>query len=132
MQSIPFINALFLLTLGLTNIQFIIFKNQLPYIFNDNETVIDLASYLLLFAALFQISDSTQAISAGLLRGIKDVKTPTVFIAIAYWVIGIPVGCILAFYYKMGAAGIWTGFIVGLTISALFLSFRFFKMAKKN
>ncbi len=116
----------------LAALAFIIFKNQLPYIFNDNKTVIDLASYLLLFAALFQISDSTQAISAGLLRGIKDVKTPTVFIAIAYWVIGIPVGCILAFYYKMGAAGIWTGFIVGLTISALFLSFRFFKMAKKN
>ncbi|MEO5966657.1 MAG: MATE family efflux transporter [Ferruginibacter sp.] len=116
----------------LAALAFIIFKNELPYIFNDNETVIDLASYLLLFAALFQISDSTQAISAGLLRGIKDVKTPTVFIAIAYWVIGIPVGCILAFYYKMGAAGIWTGFIVGLTISALFLSFRFFKMARKN
>ncbi len=116
----------------LAALAFILFRNQLPYIFNDNEIVINLASYLLLFAALFQISDSTQAISAGLLRGIKDVKTPTVFIAIAYWVIGIPVGCILAFYYKMGAAGIWTGFIVGLTISALFLSFRFFKMARKN
>lgn len=116
----------------LAALTFIIFKNQLPFIFNDNEAVITLASYLLLFAALFQISDSTQAISAGLLRGIKDVKTPTIFIAIAYWLIGIPVGCILAFYYKMGAAGIWTGFIVGLTISAIFLSTRFFKMAKKN
>ena len=116
----------------LAALTFIIFKKQLPYIFNDNEAVITLASYLLLFAALFQISDSTQAISAGLLRGIKDVKTPTIFIAIAYWLIGIPVGCILAFYYKMGASGIWAGFIVGLTISAIFLSTRFFKMARKN
>jgi MATE family multidrug resistance protein len=111
---------------------FIVFKNQLPFIFNDNAEVVSMASYLLLFAALFQISDSTQAISAGLLRGIKDVKVPTVFIGIAYWAIGIPVGCLLAFYYNMGAAGIWTGFITGLTLSATFLTFRFKKMAGKN
>ncbi len=111
---------------------FIILRNQLPLIFNDNAEVVSMASYLLLFAALFQISDSTQAISAGLLRGIKDVKVPTYFIAIAYWAIGIPVGCLLAFYFKMGAAGIWTGFITGLTFSATFLTFRLKKMVRKN
>ncbi|MDQ2719259.1 MAG: MATE family efflux transporter [Bacteroidota bacterium] len=110
-------------------IAFVIFRHQLPLLFNDQKEVLSMASFLLLFAAIFQISDSTQAISAGLLRGIKDVKVPTIFIAIAYWAIGIPVGCLLAFYFKMGAAGIWTGFIVGLTFSAGFLSFRFIKMA---
>lgn len=113
-------------------IGFIIFRYQLPFIFNDEKQVVAMSAYLLLFAALFQISDSTQAISAGLLRGIKDVKVPTVFIAIAYWAIGIPVGCLLAFYFKMGAAGIWTGFIVGLTFSAVFLSFRFRKMVGRQ
>ena len=111
---------------------FILFRRQLPYLFNDDKEVVSMAAYLLLFAALFQISDSTQSISAGLLRGIKDVKVPTFFIAIAYWAVGLPVGCLLAFYFKMGAAGIWTGFIVGLTISAAFLSLRFKKMAGKN
>lgn len=109
---------------------FILFRNQLPYIFNGNSKVVSMASYLLLFAALFQISDSTQAISAGLLRGIKDVKVPTIFIAIAYWAVGIPVGCLLAFYLDMGAAGIWAGFITGLTFSATFLTFRFIKMTR--
>ncbi|MEO9210355.1 MAG: MATE family efflux transporter [Ginsengibacter sp.] len=108
---------------------FILFKNHLPLLFNKNSEVIKMAAYLLLFAALFQISDSTQAISAGLLRGIKDVKVPTYFIAIAYWVIGLPAGYVLAFNFNMGPAGIWTGFIIGLTISSLFLSFRFKKMA---
>lgn len=111
---------------------FIVFKNNLPLIFNKNAEVVAMASYLLLFAALFQVSDSTQAISAGLLRGIKDVKVPTYFIAIAYWAIGIPVGCLLAFYFKMGAAGIWTGFITGLTFSATFLTFRFRRTVKSN
>jgi MATE family multidrug resistance protein len=111
---------------------FIFLRKPLALIFNENPEVVSMTSYLLLFAALFQISDSTQAISAGLLRGIKDVKVPTYFIAIAYWAIGIPVGCVLAFYFKMGAAGIWTGFITGLTFSATFLSFRFKKMVAKN
>jgi len=111
---------------------FICFRHQLPYVFNDDKEVVSMAAYLLLFAALFQISDSTQSISAGLLRGIKDVKVPTFFIAIAYWAIGIPVGCLLAFYFDMGAAGIWTGFITGLTFSAVFLSLRFRKMVRKN
>ena len=113
-------------------VTFILFKNQLPLIFNGNAEVVSIASYLLLFAALFQISDSTQAVSAGLLRGIKDVKVPTLFIAIAYWAVGIPVGCLLAFYFKLGAAGIWMGFITGLTFSATFLTFRFKKMTAKK
>jgi MATE family multidrug resistance protein len=111
-------------------ISFILFRHQLPFIFNDEKEVVSMAAYLLLFAAMFQISDSTQAVSAGLLRGIKDVRIPTVFIGIAYWAIGIPLGCLLAFYFKMGAAGIWIGFIAGLSFSAIFLSFRFRKMTR--
>lgn len=110
-------------------IGFILFRNYLPSFFNENAEVVKLAAYLLIFAAVFQISDSTQAISAGLLRGIKDVKVPTWFIFIAYWVVGLPAGYLLAFYFKMGAAGIWMGFIIGLTFSAIFLSLRFKKMA---
>jgi MATE family multidrug resistance protein len=111
---------------------FIFLRKPLALVFNENSEVVSMTSYLLLFAALFQISDSTQAISAGLLRGIKDVNVPTIFIAIAYWAIGIPAGCVLAFYFKMGAAGIWTGFITGLTFSATFLSFRFKRMVVNN
>lgn len=110
---------------------FILLRHELPYAFNDELPVVEMASMLLLFAAIFQISDSTQAIGAGLLRGIKDVKVPTVLIAIAYWVVGIPVGCLLAFTFKMGASGIWLGFIIGLTLSSVFLCIRFLKIAGK-
>lgn len=113
-------------------IVFIAFRYQLPYLFNDNKSVVTVAAWLLLFAAVFQISDSIQAISAGLLRGIKDMRTPTFFIGISYWIIGIPVGCLLTFYYDIGAAGIWIGLILGLTASALFLSIRFMKMSRSR
>src|SRR5690606_23643543 len=52
---------------------FIVFRHQLPLVFNNNPAVLAMSASLLLYAAIFQISDSTQVISAGLLRGIKDV-----------------------------------------------------------
>lgn len=113
-------------------IAFTVFRYQLPVLFNKNADVLQLAALLLLFAAVFQISDSTQAIGAGLLRGIKDVKFPTILICIAYWVIGLPLGYVLAFRFNMGASGIWVGLITGLTLASIFLISRFLKMSKKN
>jgi MATE family multidrug resistance protein len=111
---------------------FAIFRWQLPLIFNENPEVVRLSALLLLFAAVFQISDATQATGAGLLRGIKDVRLPTVLITIAYWVIGLPFGWVFAFHYHMGAAGMWLGLIVGLTLASIFLGSRFRNMIRKN
>ncbi len=105
----------------------IILGKYLPYIFTQNIEVVSVSTTLLIYAAIFQISDSTQAIGVGLCRGIKDVIRPTVYVAIAYWVIGIPIGYLLAFNYKMGAAGIWIGLVVGLSVSSILLNHRFFK-----
>lgn len=111
-------------------VMFVLLRNVLPTIFNKNADVIALASTLLLLAGIFQISDATQVIGAGLLRGIKDVKVPTYLVAVAYWVIGLPSGCLFAFVFDMGAAGMWLGFITGLSFAAAFLSFRFLKRVK--
>lgn len=111
-------------------ILFIIFQHKLPYFFTNNAEVAAIASGLLVLGAIFQISDATQAIGVGLLRGIKDVKLPTAFVAIAYWLIGIPVGYMLSFKLKMGPAGIWIGFITGLTVSSVLLNGRFLNKTK--
>lgn len=111
-------------------LMFTIFRNQLPHLFNKNTQVLELAGLLLLYAAIFQISDSTQAIGAGLLRGIKDVKMPTLFVGITYWIAGLPLGYMFAFVFNMGAAGMWLGFIIGLTVASLFLIGRFLKMTR--
>lgn len=111
---------------------FVLFRRQLPGFFTTNSEVHLLAAWLLLMAGIFQISDSTQAIGAGLLRGIKDVKTPTLLIGIAYWVVGIPVGYFFAHQVKMGAAGMWLGLILGLTFASIFLQTRFFKMVRRQ
>lgn len=111
---------------------FVLFRKILPEAFTRNNDVQSLAAVLLLMAGIFQISDSTQAIGAGLLRGIKDVKTPTLLIGIAYWVIGIPSGYLFSHTLQMGAAGMWLGLILGLTFASIFLGRRFFKLSKRN
>jgi MATE family multidrug resistance protein len=113
-------------------LMFVFLRRVLPLAFNNDSSVVALASILMLYAAVFQISDATQAIGVGLLRGVKDVKVPTIYIAIAYWVVGIPVGCLMAFTFKMGAAGMWIGFVTGLTFSSLFLNNRFFRLLQRN
>lgn len=110
---------------------FIFFNNHLPRLFNDNTAVITLASSLLVFAAIFQISDATQAVGVGLLRGAKDVKIPTLLVGLAYWVVGLPVGYVLAFHFNMRAPGIWTGLIIGLSLVSVFLTIRFLRL-KRN
>ncbi|MCB9297617.1 MAG: MATE family efflux transporter [Lewinellaceae bacterium] len=116
---------------GLTcALAFIAGRHHLPLLFNDEAPVLEFAAMLMLFAAVFQISDSVQAVGVGLLRGIQDVRIPTAFVALAYWGIGIPAGYALAFKAGWDIAGIWTGFVCGLSASAALLSFRFHRLTK--
>ncbi|MBB6502820.1 MATE family efflux transporter [Pedobacter cryoconitis] len=102
-------------------------RNIIPFAFTADQQVVAMAGPLILYAAVFQIPDALQTITAGLLRGIKDVNIPTGLIAIAYWVIGLPSGYYLAFHLNLGPIGIWTGFLIGLSISSALLLFRFKK-----
>lgn len=117
---------------ALSAVLLVVFRTKIPLLFTEDVPVIEIATTLILFAGVFQISDATQAVSSGLLRGIKDVRIPTIYIAIAYWVLGLPIGSLLSFYFEMGAIGIWIGFIIGLTISAILLSLRFRNMTKTD
>lgn len=100
---------------------------KIPFLFTKDWDVIQFAKIVLLMTALFQLSDALQATSAGILRGIQDVKIPTYLSLIAYWVIGIPAGYLFAFTMGWGISGLWTGLILGLSFNALLLTIRFFR-----
>lgn len=111
---------------------FILGKDALPLLYNNQPEVVSIAAGLLIIAALFQISDGVQVIALGALRGMKDVKIPTMITFFAYWVIALPVGYILAFIYGFGADGIWFGLFLGLTISGIWVFIRFINLANKQ
>ncbi len=97
----------------------------------DNTEVIFLAAKLLLVAAFFQISDGLQVVILGSLRGLQDVKIPTVITFVAYWLIGFPVSFYLGLYTDLKSTGIWIGLLSGLTASAIMLYLRFNYLTKK-
>lgn len=97
----------------------------------DNTQVIYLAAQLLLVAAFFQISDGVQVVVLGALRGLQDVKIPTLITFIAYWLIGFPVSYYLGLHTTLESIGIWIGLLTGLTASAIMLYIRFNFLTKK-
>jgi MATE family multidrug resistance protein len=110
---------------------FILGRNFLPTLYVNDEVVISYASSLLVIAALFQLSDGTQAVGIGILRGLTDVKIPTAITFIAYWIVGLPVGYLLGFNFDMGVQGVWIGLLFGLTTSAILLTLRFNSRSKQ-
>ena len=100
-------------------ILYIIFRYQIPSLFTSNQEVIDITASMLIFIALFQVSDCLQALSISVLRGLQDVKVIIPIVFISYVILNIPVGYILAFKCGMQANGLIIGFIVGLSCSAL-------------
>ncbi len=119
---------------------FFIFNNQLPKLyvdFNDaknlldNTEVIKIASKLLIAAAIFQISDSIQVIFLGALRGLQDVKIPTLITFVSYWIVGFPVSWFLGNETIYGSFGIWLGLLSGLSTAAILLYLRFNYLTKR-
>lgn len=125
---------------------FFIFHQSLPKIyvdfndsvnFQDNMEVVTIASKLLLVAAIFQISDSAQVMILGALRGLQDVKIPTLITFISYWIVGFPISYFLGKEAVLGSFGIWMGLLAGLTTASILLFIRFNSLtlkliAKKN
>ncbi|MBS0220988.1 MAG: MATE family efflux transporter [Proteobacteria bacterium] len=88
-----------------------------------NAPVVALAVSFLTLAALFQIADGAQAVTAGMLRGLHDTRMPMIYAALGYWGIGLVVGVVLAFVVKLDGVGIWIGLAAGLaTVAVLLLS----------
>ncbi|MDX1569150.1 MAG: MATE family efflux transporter [Xanthomonadales bacterium] len=102
-----------------------LFPAAIASIYTANIAVQDVAIQLLFYAAIFQFSDGAQVAAAGALRGIKDTRIPLLLMVVAYWIVGIPLSYYLGIKLGGRGAGIWIGLIVGLTIAAGALLWRF-------
>ena len=119
---------------------FILFNGELPKIFldynsvtdfADNHEVVFIASQLLVIAAIFQFTNALQVVALGALRGMQDVKIPTVICFIAYWIIGFPISYYLSMKTSLASMGIWIGLLAGLSASGIMLFIRFNYLSKK-
>lgn len=116
--------------MSICGVIFIVFRNVLPALYIENEIVQKTAATLLIIAAGFQIFDGIQAVGLGVLRGLKDVRVPTIITFVSYWLIAIPCGYWFGFIIGWGVNGIWYALSIGLTIAGIFHIWRFNRLSK--
>ena len=89
----------------------------------------------MLYAAIFQIPDGVQMSAVGSLRGFKDTFVPMILILISYWIIALPAGFVMTYGIigpKLGAAGMWIGMILGLSVFCFLGILRLKKVVGSN
>lgn len=104
---------------------FFLGRHYFPSFYTEEIEVINIASSLLIIAVIFQLSDGLQVTVLGALRGMAEVRIPTVITFLSYWLIGIGGAYGMGIYLEMGPEGIWYGLAAGLTASAVLLYWRF-------
>ncbi len=108
-----------------------VFNVHIAQAYTRDAGVVALAAQLLIFAALFQLSDATQVSASCAIRAYKVTRLPMVIHLIAFWGLSLPLGCVLGLapawlpwrpVQAMGAQGFWAALIVGLTLAAVALT----------
>jgi MATE family multidrug resistance protein len=100
---------------------FELLPRQLAALFTADPAVVAVAARLLPIAAVFQVFDGIQVVSAGILRGAADTALPAAGALIGYGLLGFPIGLMLAFAGGLGPAGLWWGATLGLGVVAVLL-----------
>jgi multidrug resistance protein, MATE family len=119
-----------IICMSLTASSYMLFPEFILRLFTEDQQLIQYASGLIIFVALFQIPDGIQVTLWGVLRGLNTTKSPMLITFIGNWMIGVPVGYYLAFSKGMEAKGLWAGLAIGLTCVSLGLIFIFVRRIK--
>jgi multidrug resistance protein, MATE family len=111
-------------TMALFALLFAAAPGWLAGLYTNQATVIAMAAALIPIAAVFQVFDGAQVVSAGVLRGAADTRTPAIAAVIGYWIVGLPLGAWLALRAGAGPQGLWWGLTAGIGMLAVLLMAR--------
>lgn len=113
----------------------VIFRTPIIELFTKETAVIAICMHLIILLAIYQASDYLQVVASNVLRGYKDTQSIFFITLLSYWVVGLPVGYILALtdlvMQPLGAAGFWIGIISGLAVAAVLLIGRMIYLQKQ-
>ncbi|MCC6931764.1 MAG: MATE family efflux transporter [Deltaproteobacteria bacterium] len=111
----------------------ILSRYQIPLIYLEKTEVeaISMAANLLILGAVFELFDGMQVISLGILRGLHDVKIPSLICVLSYWVVGFSASYLLSVKLGFGAQGVWDGYILSLACAATLLGLRSYRAVKQ-
>lgn len=118
-----------------------IFRWEIARAYTSDPAVQEACVHLLLFAALFQLSDATQVATASAIRGYQVTRPPMIIQLVAFWGFSLPLGYILGIApawfglspaAPMETTGFWIGLVLGLTIAAVLLTWSFDRLSRQK
>ena len=118
--------------MGLFGLLFALAPRFLARLYSADPGVLAMAAALIPIAAAFQVFDGIQVVGAGVLRGSADTRTPALVALVGYWVLGLPLGALLAFRLGLGPRGLWWGLTLGIVIVAVLLLARIARRFRGN
>jgi MATE family multidrug resistance protein len=93
---------------------------QLLGLFTQDQEVVGIGARILLLVALFQVADGTQVSTTGALRGLGNTRSALIANLVGHYPIGLLLGLVLCFGFRLGVVGLWTGLAAGLiTVGAI-------------
>ncbi|XP_019194283.1 PREDICTED: protein DETOXIFICATION 40 [Ipomoea nil] len=96
-------------------------RHVISYVFTDGEVVADAVSDLCPLLALTLVLNGVQPVLSGVAVGC-GWQTFVAYVNVGcYYVVGVPVGAVLGFYFNLGAKGIWCGMIGGTVMQTIIL-----------
>lgn len=96
-------------------------RRRLTSLLTPDEAVASAMMRILPAAILGVIGDGQVAVLGGLLRAAGRQYTGACLHVITYWLIGLPLGCVLGFKAGMGALGLWMGVASATALQAVAL-----------
>ncbi|KAK9055547.1 hypothetical protein SSX86_026631 [Deinandra increscens subsp. villosa] len=96
-------------------------RDVISYAFTEGETVANAVSELTPLLALSVILNGIQPVLSGVAVGCGWQAFVAYVNVGCYYVIGVPLGSLLAFKFNLGAKGIWLGMLGGTTLQTVIL-----------
>ncbi|GLJ19444.1 hypothetical protein SUGI_0350970 [Cryptomeria japonica] len=102
-------------------------RNEFAVAFTSSEEVMKVVSNLATLLAFTMLLNSVQPIFGGVAVGAGWQALVAYINLASYYIFGVPLGCLLGYYFDMGVKGIWIGMICGTTLQTIVLCFITFR-----
>nr|CAB3499086.1 unnamed protein product [Digitaria exilis] len=119
--SVVVVTVLSFILSVLASVVILLCRDYISYIFTEGEDVSQAVSQLTPLLALTLILNGIQPVLSGVAVGCGWQAFVAYVNVGCYYIVGVPLGCLLGFYFDLGAAGIWSGMIGGTLMQTLIL-----------
>ena len=111
-------------TAAVMTLGYVVWGGRIAALFVADAAVVALAGRVFVVVVFFQLFDGLQVVFAGALRGLTDVRVPTLVAFAVYWGVGLPLGFFWGVQGSGGLMAIWIALAAGLALAAILLGAR--------